>query len=144
MGRTTGQLKKMGMRMVMIQIMRRKALLPPHLTPKCSAHTESQSSTLTDTGHSSKLAGRGITMEYWEQVFLKQCGYLSEMLPWSHRLVRHSSYPECRHTRYFPHTIRAKRIFHSRIIFVAKYMTLNFCYVKKISDLFWFPETLWI
>lgn len=74
MGRTTGQLKKMGMRMAMIQIMRRKALLPPHLTPKCSAHTESQSSTLTDTGHSFKLAGRGLTMEYWEQVFLKQCG----------------------------------------------------------------------
>lgn len=47
------------------------ASTPPHTQVLC---TESQSSTLTDTGRSFKLAGRGIAMEYWEQVFLKQCG----------------------------------------------------------------------
>lgn len=41
-------------------------------------------------------------------------------------LVQHSSYRERRHTHtHFPHTTRAKWIFH--IIFVAKYMTLYFC-----------------
>ena len=53
------------------------------------------------------------------------CFIFQKCYPEAIGLVQHSSYRERRHT-HFPHTTRAKWIFHN-IIFVAKYMTLYFC-----------------
>lgn len=45
-------------------------------------------------------------------------------------LVQHSRYQECRHT-YSPQTNKQGRFFCTTTIFIAKYITLRFCWVKK-------------